>query len=125
VVGSSGVTHFQLRADETPVLMKEPKVEFVDDGPGKPVGINRFIGRRPILAFGNSDGDQQMLEWTAAGRGARFMGLVHHTDAAREWAYDRQSHIGKLDKALDEATKRQWTVVDMKSDWKVVYAFQK
>jgi hypothetical protein len=125
VVGSSGVTRFELRADGMPVLIKEPKVEFVDDGPGKPVGINRFIGRRPILAFGNSDGDQQMLEWTAAGKGARFMGLVHHTDAAREWAYDRQSHIGKLDKALDEAAKRQWTVVDMKTDWKVVYPFQK
>ena len=86
--------------------MKLPKVEFVDDGPGKPVGINRFIGRRPIFAFGNSDGDQQMLEWTAAGSGARFMGLVHHTDAEREYAYDRQSKIGKLDKALDEATPK-------------------
>ena len=89
--------------DGKPVLVKEPKVEFIDDGPGKPVGINRFIGRRPIFAFGNSDGDQQMLEWTAAGDGARFMGLVHHTDAEREWAYDRNSHVGKLDKALDEA----------------------
>ncbi|MEZ5832624.1 MAG: HAD family hydrolase [Dongiaceae bacterium] len=116
VVGSSGVVTFELR-DGSPVLVKQPKVEFIDDGPGKPVGINRFIGRRPILAFGNSDGDQQMLEWVAAGSGARFMGLVHHTDADREWAYDRQSHIGKLDKAMDEAKEKGWTIVDMKKDW--------
>lgn len=121
VVGSSGVVKFELGADGKPVLIKEPKVEFVDDGPGKPVGINRFIGRHPIFAFGNSDGDQQMLEWTAAGDGARFMGLVHHTDAEREWAYDRKSAVGKLDKALDEATARGWTVVDMKSDWLTVF----
>jgi 2C-methyl-D-erythritol 2,4-cyclodiphosphate synthase len=97
----------------------------VDDGPGKAVGINRAIGRRPILAFGNSDGDQQMLEWTAAGKGARFMGLVHHTDAEREWAYDRQSHVGRLDRALDEAKAKGWTVVDMKRDWRVVFPFQR
>jgi hypothetical protein len=121
VVGSSGVVKFEIGADGKPRLMKEAKVEFVDDGPGKPVGINRFIGRRPILAFGNSNGDQQMLQYTAAGNGARFMGLVHHTDAEREWAYDRQSHIGKLDKALDEATAKGWTVVDMKQDWKTVF----
>jgi phosphoglycolate phosphatase-like HAD superfamily hydrolase len=124
VVGSSGVVKFQTGADSKPVLMKEPKVEFVDDGPGKPVGINRFIGRRPILAFGNSDGDHQMLQWTAAGSGARFMGIVHHTDAAREWAYDRQSHIGKLDKALDEGLAKGWTIVDMKRDWRKVFAFE-
>jgi hypothetical protein len=106
-----------------PVLVKEPKIEFVDDGPGKPVGINHFIGRRPILAFGNSDGDQQMLEWTAAGSGRRFMGIVHHTDADREWAYDRTSPIGKLDKAWDEAVAKGWTVVDMKKDWKRIYPF--
>jgi phosphoglycolate phosphatase-like HAD superfamily hydrolase len=121
VVGSSGVTKFELRRDGTPELEKLPKVEFIDDGPGKPVGINHFIGRRPVLAFGNSDGDQQMLEWTAAGRKARFMGLVHHTDAEREWAYDRNSHVGKLDKALDEARARGWTVVDMKRDWLTVF----
>ena len=121
VVGSSGVTKFQLQPDGVPRLVKLPKVEFVDDGPGKPVGINRFIGRRPVFAFGNSDGDQQMLEWTAAGSGARFMGLVHHTDAEREWAYDRKSHVGKLDKALDEANARGWTVVDMKRDWLRVF----
>jgi len=125
VVGSSGITRYQLLdPGGRPVLIKEAKVEFVDDGPGKPVAINRFIGRRPILAFGNSDGDQQMLEWTAAGPGARFVGLVHHTDAAREWAYDRQSRVGKLDKALDEAGAKGWVMVDMKKDWKVVYAFE-
>jgi phosphoglycolate phosphatase-like HAD superfamily hydrolase len=121
VVGSSGVVKFEPGTDGKPVLMKEPKVEFVDDGPGKPVGINRFIGRRPIFAFGNSDGDQQMLEWTAARPGLSFMGLVHHTDAVREWAYDRNSHIGRLDKALDEANARGWTVVDMKRDWGRVF----
>jgi phosphoglycolate phosphatase-like HAD superfamily hydrolase len=103
VVGSSGVVKFQIGPDGKPVLMKIAKSEFVDDGPGKPVGINRFIGRRPIFAFGNSDGDLQMLQWTAAGTGARFMGIVHHTDAEREYAYDRSSQVGKLDKALDEA----------------------
>src|SRR6185312_3327795 len=122
VVGSSGVVKFEADASGRPSLMKLAKIEFVDDGPGKPVGINRFIGRRPIFAFGNSDGDQQMLEWTAAGTGARFMGLVHHTDAEREYAYDRQSPIGKLDKALDEADAKGWTVVDMKRDWKRIFA---
>ncbi len=122
VVGSSGVVKFEIRP-AGPVLVKEPKVEFVDDGPGKPVGINRFIGRRPVLAFGNSDGDHQMLQWTAAGAGRRFMGLVHHTDADREWAYDRDSHVGKLDKALDEAAAKGWTVVDMKKDWKRIHPF--
>ena len=121
IVGTTFVTRFQRRADGTYVLLREPKLEFLDDGPGKPVGIQRVIGRRPILAFGNSDGDQQMLEWTAAGTGARFVGLVHHTDADREWSYDRKSHIGKLDAALDEAASRGWTVVDMRRDWKVVY----
>lgn len=125
VVGSSGVVKFQPGKDGKPVLMKEPKVEFIDDGPGKPVGINRFIGRRPVFAFGNSDGDLQMLQYTAAGSGARFMGIVHHTDAEREWAYDRKSHVGKLDKALDEGTARGWTIADMKRDWKTVFAFQK
>jgi phosphoglycolate phosphatase-like HAD superfamily hydrolase len=124
VVGSSGVTKFEMRPTG-PVLLKDPKIEFVDDGPGKPVGINRFIGRRPILAFGNSDGDQQMLQWTAAGPGRRFMGIVHHTDGEREWAYDRTSHIGKLDKAWDEAVAKGWTVVDMKKDWKRIYPYEK
>jgi phosphoglycolate phosphatase-like HAD superfamily hydrolase len=121
VVGSSGVLEFRMGKDGKPVLMRLPKVDFIDDKAGKPVGIQKFIGRRPIFAFGNSDGDQQMLEWTAAGSGARFMGLVHHTDAEREWAYDRASHIGRLDKALDEADAKGWTVVDMKRDWKTIF----
>jgi phosphoserine phosphatase len=124
VVGSVGETKLEVR-DGKPVLMKLAKVNLVDDKAGKPVGIHRFIGRRPILAFGNSDGDHQMLQWTAAGDGPRFMGLVRHTDGEREWAYDRQSSIGRLDKALDEATRKGWTVVDMKQDWKVIYPFQK
>ena len=125
VVGTTFVTTFAMQPDGTPALTIEPKVAMIDDGPGKPVGINTFIGRRPILAVGNSDGDHQMLQWTAAGTGARLMGLVHHTDSAREWSYDRQSHIGKLDKALDEATAKQWVVVDVKRDWKVIYPFQR
>ena len=124
VVGSSGVVKLQIGADGKPVLMKLAKVEFIDDGPGKPAGINRFIGRRPVFAFGNSDGDLQMLQWTVANAGARFMGIVHHTDAEREYAYDRQSHVGKLDKALDEGLAKGWTIVDMKRDWNKVFAFQ-
>ncbi len=120
VVGSSGIVKFEMR-DGKPALVKQAKIEFIDDGPGKPVGINRFIGRRPIMAFGNSDGDQQMLEWTTAGDGARFALLVHHTDGEREVAYDRESHIGKLDKALDEANAKGWTVVSMKDDWKSIF----
>jgi len=125
VVGSSGVTKYVMRAPDKPVLVKEAKVEFIDNFAGKAEGINQFIGRRPYLAFGNSDGDQQMLEWTMSGEGARFAGLVHHTDGAREWAYDRDSKIGKLDKALDEATAKDWLVVDMKQDWKVIYPAEK
>ena len=124
VVGSSGETLFVLRP-EGPVLMKEAKIEFVDDGPGKPSGINRFIGRRPVFAFGNSDGDHEMLQWTAARKGRSFCGIVHHTDAEREWAYDRESHIGKLDKAWDEALAKGWTVVDMKKEWNRVYPYDK
>ena len=120
VIGSSGVTQYQMW-DASPVLIKQPKVLFVDDGPGKPEGINHFIGRQPIFAFGNSDGDKEMLEWTAFCRRLCFMGLVHHTDAAREYAYDRDSDVGKLDKALDEALAKGWTVVDMKNDWKTIF----
>lgn len=120
VVGSTGATTFELR-DGKPVLVKEDRIEFIDDGPGKPSGINNFIGRRPIFAFGNSDGDQQMLQWIAAGHGRRFMGIVRHTDAEREWAYDRLSHVGKLDKLLDEGIARGWTIVDMKRDWLTIY----
>lgn len=120
IIGSSQVVKFELR-DGKPVLVREPKLDFIDDGPEKPVGIYRNIGRRPIFAFGNSDGDLQMLQWTAGGDGVRFMGLVRHTDAEREFAYDRTSHIGRLDKALDEAAARGWTVVDMKRDWRNIY----
>jgi hypothetical protein len=103
------------------VLMRLPEMDFIDDKDGKPVSIGKFIGRRPILAFGNSDGDQQMLDWTAAGSGARFIGLVHHTDAEREYAYDRTSAFGRLDKALNEAMARSWIVVSMKNDWKEIF----
>lgn len=120
VIGSSIKTKFQVQNGQ-PVLVRLPQVDFIDDKAGKPVGINEFIGRRPIAAFGNSDGDQQMLEWTAAGKGARLMMIVHHTDAEREYAYDRQSSFGRLDAALDEATKRGWVVVDMKRDWKTIF----
>jgi hypothetical protein len=120
VVGSTIKTKFEMR-DGTPVLMRLPEIDFIDDKAGKPVGINKFIGRRPILAFGNSDGDHQMLQWTAAGSGPRFMGLGHHTKAEREWAYDHTSSIGRLDKALDEAVAKGWTVVDMKQDWKIIF----
>jgi hypothetical protein len=105
--------------------MREAKLDFMDDHEGKPVGINKFIGRRPIAAFGNSDGDLQMLEWVTAGKGPCFGLLVHHDDAAREFAYDRKSAVGKLDIALDEAPKRGWTVVSMKNDWDRVFAFDK
>jgi phosphoglycolate phosphatase-like HAD superfamily hydrolase len=125
VVGSSGVVKLERAADGAIRLVKQAKVEFIDDHDGKPVGINRFIGRRPVFAFGNSDGDHAMLQYTAAGAGPRFLGLVHHTDAEREYAYDRQSHVGKLDKALDEARERGWTVVDMKRDWKVVFPHER
>ena len=124
VVGSTGGLELKTGPDGKPVLIKLAKIELVDDHAGKPVGIQRFIGRRPIFAFGNSDGDKELLEWTAAGDGPRFMGLVHHTDAEREWAYDRTSHVGKLDKAWDEAVDRKWTVVDMKKDWKRVFTFE-
>jgi hypothetical protein len=120
VVGSSIKTRFEMR-DGKPVLVRLPDVDFIDDKEGKPVGINSHIGRRPIAAFGNSDGDLQMLQWTTAGPGARFALYVHHTDAEREWAYDRQSSIGRLDQGLDEAKAKGWTVVDMKQDWKVIY----
>jgi hypothetical protein len=120
VVGSSGKLAFEIR-DGTPVIMKLPEIDFIDDKAGKPVGIQKFIGRRPVFAFGNSDGDLQMLQWTASGSGPRFMGLIHHTDGDREVAYDRESSIGRLDQALDEATSRGWTVVDMKQDWKTVF----
>jgi len=124
VIGSSIKTTFELR-DGKPVLVRLPEVNFIDDGPGKPVGIQMSIGRRPLAAFGNTDGDLQMLQWTAAGPGPRFCLFVHHTDAVREWAYDRQLSVGRFDKGLDEAAAKGWTVVDMKADWKRVFAFEK
>jgi len=123
VVGSSIKTRFQMR-DGRPTLFRLPEVNFIDDKAGKPVGINQYIGRRPIAAFGNSDGDLEMLQWTTmSGSEARLGLIVHHTDAEREYAYDRKSHFGKLDKALDAAALNKWTVVDMKKDWKRIFAF--
>ena len=123
VIGSTFVTEYQLK-DGKPSILRTAKIAHNDDGPGKPVSIDSVIGRRPILAFGNSDGDLQMLQWTAAGPGPRFMGLVHHTDARREWAYDKDSKIGRLDKALDEAKKQDWTIVDMATEWRQIYRFE-
>ena len=120
VIGSRGKLKLDVR-DGVPVLLKLPEADLVDDGPGKPVGIHQVIGRRPLAAFGNSDGDLQMLQWTAAGKGARLCLYVHHTDAEREWAYDRSSHVGKLDKGLDEAKAKGWTVAGLKDDWKAVF----
>jgi hypothetical protein len=123
VVGSSIKTRFQMRHD-IPVLFRLPEINFVDDGPGKPAGINEHIGQRPIAAFGNSDGDLEMLQWTTKTGGRRFGLIVHHTDGEREYAYDRQSHFGRLDKALGAADINDWTVVSMKDDWKRIFKFQ-
>lgn len=123
VIGSNFVTEYQLK-DGTPQILRTAKLAHNDDGPGKPESIDAVIGRRPILAFGNSDGDLQMLQWTAAGSGKRLMGLVHHTDAKREWAYDRESQVGRLDKALDLAKANGWTVVDMAREWRRIYPFE-
>ncbi len=124
VVGSTITTEYAL-VDDVPVLNRLPKIDFIDDGPGKPVGINKFIGRRPIFAAGNSDGDYEMLRWVTGGKPNSFGLIVHHTDAEREYAYDRESHFGKLNKAMDEAEQRNWLLVDMKNDWKKIYAFEK
>ena len=124
VIGSSIKTKFQI-TDGSPVLFRLPEVNFIDDKAGKPIGINEAIGRRPIAAFGNSDGDLQMLQWTTLSGGVRLGVIVHHTDAEREYAYDRQSHFGHLDVALDAAAVNKWTVVDMKKDWKVIFPFEK
>jgi phosphoglycolate phosphatase-like HAD superfamily hydrolase len=120
VIGSSGGLELSLRNGQ-PVLLKTSEVNFVDDKEGKPIGIERHIGRRPVMAFGNSDGDLPMLQWTMAGAGPRFALLVHHTDAQREWAYDRESHVGALSAALDEATARGWAVVSIADDWATVF----
>jgi phosphoserine phosphatase len=123
VIGSSGQLSFELR-DGKPRLMKLPELDFNDDKVGKPVAIQTHIGRHPIAAFGNSDGDLQMLEWARQGGGVRFALIVHHTDAEREWAYDRKSPVGQLDKALDVAQVEGWTIVDMKNDWKRIFPFE-
>src|SRR5271165_5445308 len=123
IVGSSIKTKFEMR-DGKPVLVRLPELNFNDDKDGKPVGINQHIGRRPIAAFGNSDGDLQMLQYTGAGSGARFCLYVHHDDAGREYAYDRKDALAKLDKGLDEAAAKGWTVVSIKSDWKQVFPFE-
>ena len=120
IVGSSIKTGYEVR-DGKPVLVKLPELNFIDDKEGKPVGIHQHIGRRPIFAAGNSDGDFQMLEYTTSGKGARFGLLVHHDDADREWAYDRESHIGQLARGLDEAKKRNWNIISMKNDWNRIY----
>jgi hypothetical protein len=120
MIGSSIKLKYELRGDK-PVLMRLPEIDFIDDKAGKPAGIQKFLGRRPIAAFGNSDGDYEMLRWTTAGIGPRLGLIVHHTDGEREYAYDRESSVGRLKTALDEATPRGWLVVDMKSDWKVVF----
>lgn len=121
VIGSSIKTQFEMR-DDVPTLLRLPEVNFIDDKVGKPVGINQHIGRRPIAAFGNSDGDLEMLQWTTmGGTTPRFGLIVHHTDAEREYAYDRDTPFGHLDKALDAAAVNQWTVVDMKADWKQIF----
>jgi phosphoglycolate phosphatase-like HAD superfamily hydrolase len=121
VIGSSGKTKYEVR-DGKPVILRLPEVNFIDDKAGKPVGIQQHIGRRPIFAAGNSDGDFEMLEWTTSGPGARLGLIVHHTDAEREWAYDRTSPIGRLDRGLDEGLKRGWIIVSMKGDWKTVFS---
>jgi phosphoglycolate phosphatase-like HAD superfamily hydrolase len=125
IVGSSGVVQFRLNKQGKGELFKTAKVDFIDDGPGKPVGIYRNIGRWPIIAFGNSDGDLQMLQYTTSGSGLRLGLYVHHDDAEREYAYDRKSRIGRLDKGLDEAPKWGWQVISMKRDWKVIFPFEK
>jgi hypothetical protein len=121
VMGSSGKEKFELSGNKA-ILTKLPAVDFIDDKEGKPIAIQRIIGRRPVAAFGNSDGDLQMLQWTCDASGPRFCLYVHHTDAEREWAYDRASSVGRLDKGLDEAQAKSWTVVSMKQDWKDVFA---
>jgi phosphoglycolate phosphatase-like HAD superfamily hydrolase len=123
VVGSSSKLKFELR-DGKPTLIKLPELSFLNDKAGKPINIQTHIGRRPIAAFGNSDGDLQMLQWTTSGTGVRFALVVHHTDAAREWAYDRKAGLGRLDKALDEAQAKGWTVVSMKDDWNHIFPFE-
>ncbi|MGI9365665.1 MAG: HAD family hydrolase, partial [Rhizobiaceae bacterium] len=121
VIGSAGKTSYKI-IDGVPMVMKDVGIAFIDDKEGKPVGIDTHIGKRPIFVGGNSDGDFQMLEWATAGDGPRFGLIVHHTDAKREWAYDRDSHIGRLVRGLDEGPDRGWLIVDMERDWKTVWS---
>ncbi|SIO04471.1 HAD family hydrolase [Algoriphagus halophilus] len=123
VVGSSIATEFDYN-NGNPIIKRIPKIDFIDDKEGKPIGINRFIGKKPVFASGNSDGDLQMLQWTDSNKYKSFQLYLHHTDAEREWAYDKNSSIGRLDKGLEEALNKGWTVVDMKKDWKVIYPFE-
>jgi phosphoserine phosphatase len=123
VIGSSIKTEYDYNNGD-PIIKRLPELDFIDDKEGKPEGINRFIGRKPVFASGNSDGDLQMMRWAASNNLKSFMLYVHHTDAEREWAYDRDSHIGRLDKGLDEANEKGWVVVDMKNDWKIIYPFE-
>ena len=123
VVGSSIKTEFGNK-DGTPVINRLAELDFINDKEGKPIGIHKFIGRKPVFASGNSDGDLQMMQWTASNKLKSFMLYVHHTDSVREWAYDRESHIGRLDKGLDEANEKGWTIIDMEKDWKVIYPFE-
>jgi len=120
VIGSSIKVRYKMRGDN-PILVRLPEIDFNDDKEGKPIGIHKFIGKRPVLAFGNSDGDHQMLQWTDANTKKSLKALIHHTDRVREWAYDRASSIGHLDKALDEAIEKNWLIVDMKEDWGKIY----
>jgi len=123
VVGSSIKVNYEVR-DGKPVIVRSPEMDFIDDKAGKPLGIHRHIGRRPVIAVGNSDGDFEMLEWSTSGEGARLGILVHHTDAAREWAYDRDSYIGRLVRGLEEGPERGWLIVDMEKDWSTVFSWQ-
>ncbi len=123
VVGSSIKTEF-INEDGKPVIKRLAELDFINDKAGKPEGINKFIGRKPIFASGNSDGDLAMMQWTSSNKLKSFMLYVHHTDSVREWAYDRESSIGRLDKGLDEANEKGWTVIDMEKDWKVIYPFE-
>jgi hypothetical protein len=123
IIGSSIKMEFEIRQKD-PVIVRQPEIEFINDKEGKPVGIEKSIGRKPVAAFGNSDGDLAMLQWTESGKGKRLMVYIHHTDSLREWAYDQNSHIGKLDKGLREASEKGWVVVDMKNDWNRIYPFQ-
>ncbi len=124
IIGSRIKTSFDYN-DGKPVIKRLPELEFINDKDGKPLNIQKIIGKKPVFASGNSDGDLQMLQWTASNEYKSFMLYVHHTDSEREWAYDRESHIGRLDKGLDQAIRDDWTVIDMKNDWKIIYPFEK